>query len=410
MIQALFFVLGFLEMSKAIPGYSGAVTGPELSLLVVAATSAALAFLRAGSGVRVPQLTYIAAACAALLFCSVFHAFSPDFSNRDFVYSISLSSIFAAGYMKRFALSNAFKRADIGSTCFAYGLGVSAGITLPYVLGILGIVASRPMYIFAGRYQGFLEHPNQVGIACTFVVILAMTLRINLIQKLALLAPTIFALFLSGSKFNIALSLFIITAGSSFLITPGRVWIKSLGAALGISVVLALSPLIVRSIIDLLMHINPREANRLSQFIIAPDRSDSATDRLFIWSEGIRGAIQNLPLGVGLNNAPTYLKGLNHAHNLFIHYGLVWGIPGIIFVCTITFFCVQKFISSSKMRSFERRDYIAFVAAAAAMIVTSLSSDSLSATVLPLMMTTIVFIIAKDKYSRRAPAKQMTSK
>ena len=403
MMQALFFILGFLEVSKAIPGYSGAVTGPELSLLVIAATSAALAFLRSATGVSVPKPTYIAAACVALLLCSVFHAFSPDLSNRDFIYSISLSSIFAAGYMKRFALSNALKAVDVGPTCFAYALGVATGITLPYALGILGIVASGPMYIFAGRYQGFLEHPNQLGIACTFVVILAMTLRINLFQKLALLAPTIFVLFLSGSKFNIALSLFIVTAGSSFLITPGRVWMKSLGAALGISIALALLPLIAQIIIDLLMQINPREANRLAQFIIAPDRSESATDRLFIWSEGIRGAIQHLPLGVGLNNAPIYLKGLNHAHNLFIHYSLVWGIPGIVFVCSITFFCIQKFISSSQIGSFEKRDYLAFIAATAAMIATSLSSDSLSVTVLPLMMTTVVFIISKENSRAMRP-------
>ena len=402
MTSVLFFVLGLLEMSKVIPGYGGAITGPELSLVTVAAASAGFAFLRSESGVRVPKPTYVAAAGGLLLLCSIWHAFSPIFSNRDFVYSISLAAVLAAGYMKRFALSNSLGKLDLGAVCFAYALGVAIGVSLPYVLGAVGLVAIGPMFMFAGRYQAFLEHPNQVGIASTFVVVLAMTLRLNLLQRLFLLTPTLAALFLSGSKFNIALSLFALAAASAFMLTPGRVWMKSVGAALGVVVALSLSPLLLRGIVDVLMQINPREANRLAQFVVAPDRSESATDRFFIWGEGIRGALENLPLGVGLDDAPAYLKGLSHAHNLFIHYGLVWGIGGLIFCVALVVFCASGLLKSTINCRFasEVAPPVATFAASTSLILTSLSSDSLSVSVMPLMMTMISISFARQNITR----------
>lgn len=403
MISVLFFLLGLLEMSKVVPGYGAAVTGPELSLAAVAAAAALLAFLRSESGIHVPKPTYMAAASGLLLLCSIWHAFSPVFSNRDFVYSISLAGVLAAGYLKRFALSNAFGRVDLGAVCFAYALGVAAGVSLPYFLGAAGLVSAGPMFMFAGRYQAFLEHPNQVGIACTFVVVLAMGLRLGLLKRLVLLAPALMALLLSGSKFNIALSLFAIAAGSAFLLTPGRVWMKSIGAAVGVIVALSLSPLILRGVVGVLMQINPREANRLAQFVIAPDRSESATDRFFIWGEGIRGAMENLPLGVGLDDAPTYLKGLGHAHNLFIHYGLVWGGAGILFCVALLVFCVRLALGSfgHRIHSLDRRVMFAVAAASASLLLTSMSSDSLSVSVLPMMIVMVAFASTNSKNSHR---------
>lgn len=397
MTSSLFFVLGLLEVSKVIPGYGGAITGPELSLVVVVVASALLAFLRSESGIRVPNLTYIGAASGLLLLCSFWHAFSPFFSNRDFVYSVSLAAVLSAGYMKRFALSNSLMNINLGAVCFAYGLGVAVGVALPYVLGTVGLVVAGPMFMFAGRYQAFLEHPNQVGIACTFVVVLAMTLRLNLLKRMALLAPALMALLLCGSKFNIALSLFVLAAGSAFTLTPGRMWMKSVGAAIGVVVALSLSPPILRGVVDVLMQINPREANRLAQFVIAPDRSESAIERFFIWGEGVRGAFENLPLGVGLNDAPAYLKGLNHAHNIFIHYGLVWGIGGLFFCIALVIFFGSCLIKSATENHSANSVNVLFAASAAAtsIILTSLSSDSLSVSVMPLMLTMISVILAR---------------
>lgn len=402
MTSALFFVLGLLEMSKVIPGYGGAITGPELSLAIVVVASALLAFLKSKSGIRVPKLTYIGAAGGLLLLFSVWHAFSPIFSNRDFVYSVSLTAVLAAGYMKRFALSNSLEGIDLRAVCFAYALGVAVGVALPYLLGTIGLVVAGPMFMFAGRYQAFLEHPNQVGIASTFVVVLAMTLRLNLLKRMALLAPSLMALFLCGSKFNIALSLFVLAAGSAFMLTPGRMWMKSVGAAIGVVVALSLSPLILRGVVDVLMQINPREANRLAQFVIAPDRSESATERFFIWGEGVRGALENLPLGVGLDDAPTYLKGLNHAHNLFIHYGLVWGIGGLIFCIALVIFCASRLVDLAREnRSTSSADLLlAASAAAMSLILTSLSSDSLSVSVMPLILTMISMILVRGQNVR----------
>lgn len=391
----MFFGVGLLEVSKIIPGYGGAVTGPEISFLCITAASA-FVLLFPTEVTRVPRWSYLGLFSAILLFVSLVHSFSPNFSNRDMNYTISLSAVLFSGYLKRFLCQNVPVSNGVAMVALAYAFGISLGLLLPYVLTELGLVSSRGMFAVAGRYQGFLGHPNQVGISCTFVITLAVLLRSNLFWRLAIIVPAFVALLLCGSKFNLIASLFVLLVGGIFAIAPGGVMGKALtsGAALVVAAVGA--PVFFSMAIGVLIQVNPGNAQRLSSFAAAPERSNSALERFYIWGEGMRGGMENMPLGVGLNDAPVYLNGLVHAHNIFVHYFLVWGVPGILFVSALIWFIVSRATRTLRAREAGAAGTMPYVAGLFSVLITASISDSLSVTIMPLAMTMIAFIMSRD--------------
>lgn len=412
--RLVFFGVGLLEVSKTIPGYGGAVTGPEISFLCVAAASACVFIFSSSEVKRVPQLSYLGVFSTLLLVVSLLHSFSPIFSNRDMNYTISLSAVLFSGYLKRLLCQNVPSSNGVTMVGLAYAFGISLGLLVPYVLAESGLVSSRGMFAVAGRYQGFLSHPNQVGISCTFVITLAVLLKANLFWRLAIIIPAFVALLLCGSKFNLIVSLFVLLVGGIFAMAPGGVLGKAVTSGVAVIVAAIGAPVFFSMAIGVLMQVNPGNAQRLASFAAAPERSNSALERVYIWGEGMRGGWENMPLGVGLNDAPTYLNGLVHAHNIFVHYFLVWGGAGIMFVAALIWFVVLRGVTALRSKKAGLRETMPYMAGLLSVLLASSISDSLSVTIMPLAITMVAFIMSRDPpllwgNARRAIANRPTS-
>lgn len=219
-------------------------------------------------------------------------------------------------------------------------LGLAGGAVLSAVsveayrsLGI-SLPVSAPM---AGRYGGYLSHPNQYGILCSTtagIIIFFYHSRHRWLRAGALLLPPVYllCLFQNLSKTNIVLfflSLFLCSLAVS-LKNPRKL-LATFALAAGLTLFLALT---IGLAFNSLRDVSPKAAKVLEDAFFNPAEAKSVDSREVIWETAIRHIKEHPFVGLGPGKSPDAL-GIDHAHNVLLQLYLDAGLTGFIGICFV---------------------------------------------------------------------------
>ena len=222
-----------------------------------------------------------------------------------------------------------------GASPLALLLGLAGGAVLT-ALSVeavrragVGLPISDPV---AGRYGGYLNHPNQYGILCSVtapILVFFHHSRDRLLRGAAvlLLPAYLLALFQNLSKTNILLFFLALLAGSLALsVKTPRKLLGTLALTAGLAVFLAL---IAGLAMSTLSDYSPKAAKTLEDALLDPAEARSVDSRQEVWDTALR-IIRERPLvGLGPGKSLDAL-GIAHAHNMVLQAYLDAGFAGFV--------------------------------------------------------------------------------
>lgn len=400
----LFFAIGFIQAIKRSPfGGDPMVTGPEIAFLTICAFFVVSAYPKlARGGLSFSGLSLaISLSGAGLILAAFFHAAMASFFGPDFSSFISITISLVGGLLLCLGLVNT-PHADRSPNYYAsyYILGVAVSLVAPYLLFTLGLLPTSVYFAGSGRYRALLEHPNQVGILASTCACFAAAAEWRRIFKIAVVIVMVGVCLLCGSKLNLAISSAILVGMIVFIVSPGNFLTKAASSAFIFSLLSLSIDVVVQLGARVMAAVNPREAYRILQFAAAPDRSETTTDRLYIWSSAIRGGAEAFPFGVGASEAPYHLIGFTHAHNVYANYFLIYGAFGIMFTVVMT---VLVLISLFRNIGRNILSESAIPISLMGLLIASNFSDSLSSTTLPFFIVLLAisqFGVRRASYAK----------
>ena len=191
----------------------------------------------------------------------------------------------------------------------------------------MGLPISDPI---AGRYGGYLNHPNQYGILCSVTVPILLYFhhsrdRLLRVASVLLLPVYLLCLFQNLSKTNILLFFLALLAGALALsLKNPRKLLGTLGLTAGLAVFLALSAGLAMSTLH---DYSPKAAKTIEDALLNPTEARSVDSREEIWDTALR-IIRERPLvGLGPGKSLDAL-GIAHAHNMVLQAYLDAGFAG----------------------------------------------------------------------------------
>lgn len=378
-MKFLFFLLGVGITFKTGPFVLAGMVSPS-DLALVAAISLFVMqifseqFRNGAARITSMNQTYFLI-CIALWMTALMHLLAHGLAKPDLSHFITLSLIFFASF-SLYEVNAHNRTALLSKECVhSYFVGVLVGLITPYVFSELGLISIQKVYFFpGGRYKALLNHQNNVGVISSFLVSYFIFAPIGPAKKFLFLTATMVPLFLCTSKFNLALSAFLIYSYVVFKIMPVSFGVKVLIWGGAIVSLIPLQSVIFDLGVKLLIRINPAGAFRIIAFAENPSEASTWTERFHMWQNALQYGTEALPFGVGVSRVPTFLDGFTHAHNAILNSFLVFGIPGVVHIFGLVFLCIIT------MRSSIRENSVAFAPACAVLIgiIASNMSDSFS--------------------------------
>lgn len=247
------------------------------------------------------------------------------------------------------------------------------------------------------RADGFAEHPNQFAIWLNCLLPMAILLPKRISTSLACAAIIIFAIFITGSKFNLGLA-FILAyiAFGCRLAIPLFAW-----AIAGAALAALLSGGLIDGLVWAMAIVNPAYSDAFAAALQDPLSAQSLVSRQALWRTAWSVGADHPLIGFGAGQAHIVL-GLPHAHNLVLQYFLTHGVFGVVFVLGV-FACGLKTALKYKPENpASARMKAALILALAALFAANMSSDSLSGQQLGLLATLLGLISLAARERRRA--------
>ena len=220
-----------------------------------------------------------------------------------------------------------------GASVFALIYGTFAGLAVT----VVSIELSRrgfalPVGMLSdGRYSGFLNHPNQYGIAvsCTSPLIVVTLLRRGLHSKvIGLLMIGFYAIALAQSLSKTNFALFPIGLAFTFLLLSTGGIRKFLRATAIVAILSALLLAAAVSAFRVLQDYAPRDAQLLADALIDPKNAATVEDRENVWAEAGMAIRQRPVLGWGPGWSENNIS-VTHAHNLYLQVWIDAGLCGL---------------------------------------------------------------------------------
>jgi len=198
----------------------------------------------------------------------------------------------------------------------------------------VGFPISAPV---AGRYGGYLNHPNQYGILCSVTAPILLFFyhsrsRLAHLASVFLLPVYLLCLFQNLSKTNIFLFFVALVAGSLALsLKNPRKLLGTLAMTVGLAVFLVL---IAGLAMNTLNDYSPKAAKTLENALLDPTEARSVDSRQEVWDTALH-IIRDRPLfGLGPGKSLDAL-GIAHAHNMLLQAYLDAGLAGFVGMCLV---------------------------------------------------------------------------
>lgn len=204
----------------------------------------------------------------------------------------------------------------------------------------------------SGRYQGFFRHPNSYAIAlsCSLPIVLTKLQvakgRARMLYLSAFLLHLL-AIVLTGSKFNLALSVLVLIVVYQMNSDVKLNFSKMLVGLIASSV---LSLFLIASFFYYLENYNVESYDKIIKLINDPLDQETIMDRLEIWSVGL--AQTNYFFGYGAGHVPHYFN-FSHLHNAFLDFYFSMGLLGL--AALVYFYRSLIFLHIDTMKSDEGR-------------------------------------------------------
>jgi O-antigen ligase len=289
---------------------------------------------------------------------------------------------------------------------FIYGglattIACYAGFKISFLAGIVF------QDLWQHRAQGFVEHPNQLGMLYLAAIIMAFWPKLfSVVVRVGVIIILGAGLILTGSKFNVAVALILVPMIMFWLpAREGRVANASVamffGAPLGILMVVV-AAITIKAY-------NTVYFGRLLTFVDNPSGGDSATSRVDLWSQSFVCWEKHPVLGIGAGNADQCVRqAFSHVHNVFINYLLETGLLGLILFCVFllyVFYTMNEVgATASKLpgTKFGKNDSYRNIAlvtiSSLAYVISNCSSDSMGAVTMFFLWMNIGIMLALHKY------------
>lgn len=236
-------------------------------------------------------------------------------------------------------------------------------------------VASGLTYAQLGdrRSYGFFEHANQYAIWIVTLVPVVILFTRNRVYALAALANISLALFLTGSKFNLAV-FFVIVWFSLGLRWRLRFPTLALAA-------LPLFAFAYSGAISLILYVmgslNPEYAVKVERAFEDPLNTRSFLERLDLWTSAMKYGSESPILGIGGGQAYTVLE-YSHAHNLILQYFLTYGLLGLVTLLVVFFAAIVASLTGKARNLLEYRLKCAMALVLAGLLMSNQFSDSMA--------------------------------
>lgn len=253
-----------------------------------------------------------------------------------------------------------------------------------------------------GRAQGFLLHPNQLGIMLSSLIpISAATLSTKYHKYSSWLTMIILlsGVVISGSKTNLFISF---TFGLLALLIINLIQPTSSQRHLSFFIMGFVVILSGIAALVLLQKIVPKSLQNLQMLLTYREEYRTLVIRREIWSAAVLLVQENNPFfGMGAGNTRDYL-GVNHAHNVVIEYFFTMGYFGVIvlfmFLTSVFSLCLYSILISKKMPVIFRAQIIGLVLGICSYVLSNQLSESFGGTTLPILWVLIGALICKCKY------------
>jgi O-antigen ligase len=274
------------------------------------------------------------------------------------------------------------------------------------------VVPTLTEIIFQGqdRAHGFFKNPNQLGIALSTVLPVAVAMLFAVRRhKLLWIACVVFLLLglgASGSKANV-----LVTAGT----LPTCLVLFSIVSFSGRKRVLMVIVTLVGCLIAgalgvlLLSVLNPRALSLLGEVVVEGEATHSLVSRSVVWADSVKMLLANPILGVG---AGTSIDGLAHSHNVLLEYARTLGVPGLVLIsiklAVILAVCAATILLALRSREADLGDRYLCIGMAVGPIAytaANFSSDSLGPTTSPFFYSVLFLGLAgRSLLAPREPA------
>lgn len=271
----------------------------------------------------------------------------------------------------------------------------------------VGLPISDPI---AGRYGGYLNHPNQYGILCSVTAPILVFFhhsrdRLPRVAAVLLLPVYLLGLFQNLSKTNIVLFFLGLLAGSLALsLKNPRKLVATLALTAGLAVLLGLSAGVTMSALH---DFSPKAAKTLEDALLDPTEARSVDSREEVWENAL-GLIGERPL-TGLGPGKTLdALGIAHAHNMVLQAYLDAGLAGCLGMLLVALGVLWRFaeLLRAELRSREeitdgRRLQLLGSLATVIYVLANSMSDSFSTATMPAFM--FFAVIAFSPEASHAP-------
>jgi O-antigen ligase len=194
------------------------------------------------------------------------------------------------------------------------------------------VVPTLTEVIFQGKDRafGFFKNPNQLGIAISTVLPVAVAMlfaaRRHRLPWAACVTFLLLGLMASGSKANL-----LVSAASLPLCLVLFSVISFSGPKRVLMVIVTVAGCLVMGAlgVQLLSILNPRALSLLGEAVVEGEATPSLVTRSVVWADSFKAFRANPILGVG---AGTRVHGLAHSHNLLLDYARILGVPGVVVI------------------------------------------------------------------------------
>lgn len=298
-----------------------------------------------------------------------------------------LKSILVALVIYLAFLQHATRRDDAGPIHAFVLCGVLVALLtgLDFTTNLLG-GATRDGFVH-GRAKGFAEHANQFAIWLNALLPMAILVPRRTSTSLLCAAIVLFAVFITGSKFNLGLALVVAYVALGIrLAMPFLAWVMAGAALLAI-----LSGGLIDALVSAMGILNPAYSDAFGAALQDPLSARSLLSRQALWRTAWSVGSAHPLLGFGAGQAHIVL-GLSHAHNAVLHYFLTHGIFGVVFVLGV-FGCGMKIaMKGDAPTASSARTRAALALSITTVFIANMSSDSLSGQQLALLALLLGFI------------------
>jgi O-antigen ligase len=333
--------------------------------------------------------------CSALLIaCSLVSAYGVDVPFRAARPIVTLITAFALYFLVVGTVTRRRLLLYVSVMCFAL-----AATNILTVAAFVEPTLADIIFQHKDRAFGFFKNPNQLGIALSTVLPVAVAMLFAARGHRLLWGACTLFLFLglvaSGSKANLLVSAvslpFCLILFSIISFSGGK-------RVLMVGVTVAGCLIAGGGAVLLLSVLNPRALNLLGRVVVEGEATHSLVSRSVVWADSIDLFFANPILGSG---AGTSIDGLSHSHNLVLDYARTLGVPGLVLVsiklAVILAVCAATILLALRSKTSDLGDRylcIGMAMGAVAYFGANLSSDSLGPTTSPFFYSVLFLGLA----------------